>query len=271
MNALPTAFTKYHGNGNDFIIFDLVQQSNRELLERIVSRASQLCDRHRGIGADGILVLSENDSHFLMTIVNADGSFAANCGNGLRCAADYLFRHHHQNKNSITIEVGGSSFVCARVDGMVEVAMGTCRVTAPQEIALASTSARVTWANASIGNKHTLFIFDRCVVNYEEILAEVTAKFSDINDTNIGFIFVDDSGQIISRVHERGVGWTKSCGTGACVAAAALATKNPVTVRQPGGDLSVRATRISSSSDGGIYDIMQRGEAEVSFTGLCQL
>lgn len=273
MSTFSSAFTKYHGNGNDFIIFDLTEKTS--LYQIIIDNARDLCHRHRGIGADGVILLANNEHHFHMTIVNADGSLANNCGNGLRCAAAYLFKER-KIIGPIEIVLNNRIFLCQKIDDEISVAMGSCRIVQLDEIRLDLLPGLAKCAFGHIGNSHLAILVDKPILDEDGLLNEVRRKTANASDLNIGFLSIEPSGRIISKVFERGVGWTNSCGTGACIAASFVALLfpdqiNPVIISQPGGDVSITVSLREKSGNEATFDIVQRGKAAESFTGICQL
>ena len=101
-------FTKWQGTGNDFVLIDCMQKSE----EPYVKAAKEICDRHYGIGADGILlVLPSDKADIRMRIINADGSEAEMCGNGIRCFARYVYEAGHVKGDSFTVETGAGILV----------------------------------------------------------------------------------------------------------------------------------------------------------------
>ncbi|MGE0788821.1 MAG: diaminopimelate epimerase [Sandaracinaceae bacterium] len=261
--AVP--FDKYEGLGNDFILVDESVPMTRE-------RAIALCDRHRGIGADGVLVVGDAPS---MRVFNADGSTPEMCGNGVRCVARYLFaRGRVRNEPFVLDTEAGPHRVEVRADGTVQVAMRPASL-APADIALDSErpwidepialGARTLHLTAvSMGNPHAV-TFDDVGDARRELgpMLEVHPRFRE--RANIGFASLTADGMDLA-VWERGVGWTQACGTGACAAAVAAvvtgraARHADLTVRLPGGPLTIRV-----QDDGA--PILMTGPARFVFTG----
>jgi diaminopimelate epimerase len=272
MSFWSSTFTKFHGNGNDFIIFDLAKQPS-DSPQLIIENASRLCHRHLGIGADGLILLTKTN-RWHMTIVNADGSIASNCGNGLRVAASYIFRHHEQD-GPVSISLNERTFACERFGEEIRVAMGMCRITYADSHPFSQIGGVIKYAYGEMGNEHLLFLVDQEVNDFDGLLDEIQ-KVIPKDKFNIGFLSRGLNEQIFSHVFERGVGWTKSCGTGAMAAACFWATlypshTNPLIISQPGGDLLVEVAVISRAVDLWTFDIVQQGKATEVFTGICQL
>jgi len=274
-------FTKMHGCGNDFIVVDDVA-NEWDFDEEAVQL---LCDRHFGIGADGLILVrnaSDPEGDFFMLYVNADGSLAEMCGNGVRVFAKYLDDTGRVGGDTIAVQTLGGikridivrdengAFSLARVDMGTPVLDAASIPTAlpgdPVVDALVSTDAgdvRVTCV--SMGNPHAIVWVDdvdTAPVTATGPLVEAAPVFP--RRTNVEFAQVVDSGRIRLRVWERGVGETLACGTGACatLVAAALTgrTGRSATIELPGGDLD-----IEWSEDGRVG---MTGPAETVFTGV---
>ena len=274
-------FTKMHGCGNDFIVVDDVA-NEWDFDEEAVQL---LCDRHFGIGADGLILVrnaSDPEGDFFMLYMNADGSLAEMCGNGVRVFAKYLDDAGRVSGDTVAVQTLGGikridivrdekgAFSLARVD------MGTPVLDAagipttlpgdPVVDALVTTEAgdvRVTCV--SMGNPHAIVWVDdvdSAPVTTTGPLVEAAPVFP--RKTNVEFAQVVDSGRIRLRVWERGVGETLACGTGACATLVAAAvtgrTGRSATIELPGGDLD-----IEWDEDG---RVRMTGPAETVFTGV---
>ena len=248
---MEVRFEKYEGLGNDFLV---VEASDAPLGP---DDARRLCDRHRGVGGDGVLLTGLRDGRPFMRVLNADGSVPEMCGNGVRCVALHLLQ---------TGRVGGDPFELdtdagphrVRVhrggaEGWVEVWMRPpslapadlpLRADAPwidAPIELAGARLRVT--AVSMGNPHAV-TFDELGAAVEVIgpALELDPRFPE--RVNVGFARCAEAG-IDLRVWERGVGWTQACGTGACAAAVAAvetgraARGDEIAVTLPGGELRI--------------------------------
>jgi diaminopimelate epimerase len=268
---------KYHGLGNDFVVLDRRQTG----VDIDADTSRWMCDRRRGIGADGVLSLLPSQAGAARMVVhNADGSIAEMCGNGLRCAVKYLVDHSGQRPERINVETGAGGLACFPAygpDGVVEVdvSMGPARLVAPN---LPSGATGQPFLEApipgltglrgsavSMGNPH-LVLLDRPLDEAERLglTLEVHPSFPD--RTNVEFVRVDQDGLTVV-VWERGCGLTQACGTGACASAAAavLAKRLPadawLRVTLPGGDLQIRVP-----SD--LSDIRLRGPVTSVFEGV---
>jgi diaminopimelate epimerase len=257
-------FAKYHGLGNDFIVVDLRDARGEDaaaVQEPAVVRA--LCDRQFGIGADGVLaILPAHTAVARMRVLNADGSEAEMCGNGIRCVAVELHERGGVGEREIAIETGAGRLVCELADAHVTVSMGAPRLlrgeipmTGPagqrcieQPLAIAGQPTHA-FTGVSMGNPHAVSFVDarddamRLATSLGPIV-EHHAWFPQ--RTNVEFAHVRSPREIDLVVWERGVGITLACGTGACATAvAALLTGRieegpPVMVNLPGGQLQIR-------------------------------
>jgi len=233
-------FVKGHGTENDFVV--LPDPDGRLVLSAGLVR--RLCDRRAGLGADGVLRVVPTalapeaarwvgESRWFMDHHNADGSTAEMCGNGVRVYARYLVHAGLAEPGHLRLATrGGIKEVdVPDADGLISVDMGPARVGEPVDV----DGAQATFVD--LGNPHAVL-----TVPSVEALGALTTSRLDLNVE-----YVEDLGPaaIAMRVHERGVGETRSCGTGACAAvvATALRTGTPrgtaYDVRVPGGDLTV--------------------------------
>jgi diaminopimelate epimerase len=244
-------FFKYHGLGNDFVVLDR-RQSAQDVDAALTRR---LCDRHFGIGADGVLtILPEAGAAGRMVVHNADGSIAQMCGNGLRCVVKHLAERSGDRPQRLDVATGAGRLSCEiawsgdRVH-TVTVAMGPARLEAPilpgggpfvqQPIeGLVGTAV-------SMGNPH-LVLLDTPPSEAARLGPGLEVHPSFPERTNVEFVEPRTAGGLRVTVWERGVGLTLACGTGACAAvtAAALAGRAPfdawVPVELPGGVLEIK-------------------------------
>lgn len=257
-NNLTLKFSKMHGCGNDFIMLNGFSQN---LPTDMGQLAIQLCDRHFGIGADGILALYPTAAaDFEMRLFQPDGSEAEMCGNGIRCAALFARQQGIVSHNDLTVQTlaGLIKPSINPADGQVRVDMGLPRLT-PAEIPCLIENNNAPLLNqplevlgrefkfcaVSMGNPHAIIFLDSAPQNlavekYGPLL-EHNAIFPA--RANIEFAQVLDEHNIEVRVWERGVGETLACGTGACATVvAALLTdraQSPVNIKLPGGTLQI--------------------------------
>lgn len=279
---MTQAFTKYHGLGNDFILIDN-RASNTPLLTP--EEAVQWCDRHFGIGADGVIFAlpGQNGTDYTMRIFNADGSEPEMCGNGIRCMARFI-------ADLETIERGnarpaynvhtlaGTMVLKMEEDGQVTVDMGQPWLLAAEiPTTLAAPDQQVvrqplevagkTWevTCVSMGNPHCItFVDDVAAVPLEAIGPQFEHHAVFPKRTNTEFIQVVQRNYLKMRVWERGAGITLACGTGACASVVAGVLNDlcdrRATVELPGGCLLIEWSAV----DGHLY---MTGPAQQVFVG----
>ena len=265
-------FEKWHGLGNDFIV---VQQAVSPELVR------KLCDRRRGIGADGVVALRMlSDASVRMVIVNADGSRPEMCGNGLRCAAGFVAERGGWSDGLLLVRTDAGDRRCDLVRRSettfdVGVAMGATRVGERFRFrpdAPGPHGDGLAFVDVDVGNPHAVTFDAIDDLDIARLGSEVERAAPGGRNVELCRIFEPglpghpDAGRLIEvAVWERGVGLTPACGTGACaVVAAAVAqglvpASGDVRVRLPGGELVVRV-----DADGQAH---MRGPAERVFSG----
>lgn len=250
-------FVKSQALGNDFIIIEDLE----ERYELNPSTVERLCDRHFGIGADGLMIVRHsNHADFFMLFFNSDGSKAEMCGNGIRCFVSYLFKHGLISKQAIKIETAGGVrevFLMLKEGKLEAIRVNMGRPTfntpdIPMESRAHEFINEVLEVNGeeiqatclSVGNPHcVIFVddLDKAPVGEQGALIEKLAVFP--NRINVEFVQVVKEDEIKVRVWERGVGETLACGTGACAAILAgvrnKLISRKVKVNLPGGDLDI--------------------------------
>lgn len=256
-------FWKVHGLGNDFVVVE-----GPALMAP--DRAVRLCDRRRGIGADGVLTVlpAREGGAAYMHIYNSDGTVAAMCGNGIRCVARHLAETRGLD-GEIVVETDSGPRRCtvhrgaAGVDS-VTVDMGRARVEGTQEFEVGVELVRAL--RVSMGNPHVVILDGPDPGRAATLGPAIEAKVP--GGVNVGFGRA--SGLAIDLVvWERGAGLTEACGTGACAAVVAalhegrLTGSGPVTVRLPGG-----ALEITVDAD---LSVFMKGPAERVFSGEADL
>ena len=259
------SFAKYEGLANDFILMGAVDEA-----EISPELAKALCDRRRGIGADGVLVvLPPRDPACVgrMKVINADGSIAEMCGNGLRCVALHVARARGASVVAYIFDTDAGPRGCMVDDaggsGLVTVDMGAVRLTGTRKVEL--DGAPLELYLADVGNPHAVALGDFSRKFVDRVGPRVSTHSSFPRGTNVEFARVQD-GAIDLVVWERGVGVTSACGTGACAAVAVACEKKlvprdvSVTVRLPGGSLEIS---LASAND----HAMMRGPARHVFSG----
>lgn len=254
-------FTKMHGLGNDYVCINCF----RERVEDPPGFARALCDRHYGIGADGlILICPSKVSDFKMEIYNSDGSVAGMCGNGIRCLGKYVYDYGLTGKQTLSIETksGIRNMHLQIRDGKAcgaMVDMGVPRLNAHSipilsekdlvindPIEVQEKNYRMT--GISMGNPHAVIFSEEINgIPLEETGRELEFHPRFPERANIEFCHVTARNRMEVRVWERGVGETLACGTGACAAVVASVlndlTDEEVIVKLLGGELSVRWDR----------------------------
>jgi diaminopimelate epimerase len=270
-SSLMLRFTKMNGAGNDFILFD--NRTGDINLDR--NQIAHLCDRHRGIGADGILLLEKptNGADFRMRYFNADGGEAEMCGNGARCFARFANKVGGQ-KAKISFETL-AGVISAELKGDLV----TLRMTDPTDLRLnvdLSTAAQnktVHFINSGVPH----VVIPVAKIDDADVRREGAAirhlKMFSPNGTNVNFIEKRGPNKIAIRTFERGVeDETLACGTGivasALIFAASEDCEGPIAVLARGGDeLQVGFERI----DGSFRNVTLTGPAEFVFEGTIEI
>lgn len=266
---MELAFTKMHGLGNDFIVIEDLDAE----LEFSADAVQWFCDRHFGIGADGLILIRRATSpgaDLYMHYVNSDGTLAEMCGNGIRCFAKYVVDHGliEQGRNEIVVEtLGGLKAITLARDETGEVClatvnMGTPRLAAEEipttlpgnpvvKVPLETRIGTYEVTCVSMGNPHCIIWVEDVDTAPVELVGPIIERHPAFpNRTNVEFAELTPEGAIRIRVWERGCGETLACGTGAAatLVAATLAGKvdREAVVELPGGEL---ATEWDESSD----------------------
>jgi diaminopimelate epimerase len=264
-------FTKMHGLANDYVFINCFQ----EQVEDPASLAQVLSDRHKGIGADGlILICPSQTADVRMCIFNADGSEAEMCGNGIRCVAKYVYEHELTEAGapfsvpgqppwpaSLNIETGNGILAVGLIIGDADtvhevcVNMGQPRLK-PQEIPVKLPGENIVhqpikilghellMTCVSMGNPHAIFFCDDVgIIELEKLGPAIENHSLFPNRVNAHFVQIDNPREFTMRTWERGSGVTMACGTGACAACVAAVLTNRcdriATAHLPGGDLDL--------------------------------
>lgn len=279
-------FSKMEGLGNDFVVFD-----DRDL--KVGNKFSyndlsvKLCDRHFGVGADGLIVVLNSTTHDIKyRIFNPDGSEPQMCGNGMRCFAKFVYENKIVQKEEFTVETLAGTIipkVNVNAEGMVEtvrVDMGEPVLEAKkvpfisnneraisEEIEIDGVKLNVT--AVSMGNPHAVFFVDKAtdyLVRNIGSQIEIFERFPE--KTNVEFIEVLSKNEMNMRVWERGAGETLACGTGACATLVAAVlngkTENKALIHLMGGDLTIEWNRDTNH-------IFKTGPAKLVFNGVLTL
>ncbi|WP_261553841.1 diaminopimelate epimerase [Frankia tisae] len=280
-------FVKGHGTGNDFVVLPDPDGD----LELTVDLVRAVCDRRRGVGADGVLrvVLSAavpeaaslaGTARWFMDYRNADGSIAEMCGNGARVFARYLVAAGYAQPGRFTIATrAGLRLVEVPAEGDVTVEMGPPRLSAGPGSAVSVADRDFTAVGVSMGNPHAVcFADDLDVPALRGLDLARPPVFSPVdfpNGVNVEIV-VDRPGGVAMRVYERGVGETASCGTGACAVAVAWAARRGLRPAAPAaGEGAVSAVEVEVDVPGGglvvVWSpdtVLLRGPAELVFDGV---
>lgn len=277
-------FTKFHGFGNDYIVFEERQVSGVESLNDFARR---VCDRHYGAGADGITVVNraeDESADFRVRIFNVDGSEAGLSGNGTRCTVAYLYYHGLWSQDELRLQTrsgvklyrlreriaeGHYWFESELGQPAFESALVPILTDEPRErvtnypLTVAGVQVQVT--ALSMGNPNCIiFVEDFDALDWRTIgrALETHEQFPD--RTNVVFVRVSDRSNIEVRIWERGVGETFSSGTCSCAAAVASAlnelTERRVSVHTPGGIIEVEWRTKDN-------EVVMTGRADIVYTG----
>lgn len=239
-------FIKCHGTGNDFILIDEISNNYSFTEEQRNYLAITLCDRKKSIGADGMLYVlksKEHDGH--MRIFNADGTEPEMCGNGLRCVGRYLL--DLLNKEKITVETMKASYEVKAFEDLysgvrtVEIEINTvnfdtaslpliCNERFHIEKPIPELSEQLSFTAVSITNPHLVTFVDEIdITQIEEIGIKANSTKSILpQGVNVNFVRVLSEDSIYVKTYERGVGLTKSCGTGMTASTVVYCLKNPM-------------------------------------------
>jgi|SRR5215472_5639234 len=239
-------YAKGHGTGNDFIIVpDLDDQ-----LELGADVVRQLCDRHAGIGADGVLRVvgrASGSAPWFMDYRNRDGTIAEMCGNGIRVFARYLLDHRLADGPDLVIATrAGTRTVRQEPDGALTVDMGPASIGRPSWAVIAG--RRYTGVSVFVGNPHLVCLIAKPIAGIDLSQPPEIDEDAFPAGVNVEIARVTGDHVLEMRVHERGSGETLSCGTGAvatAVAAAGGAGEWPGTPGQIPWVVDVRGGRLT--------------------------
>ncbi|MFJ7217107.1 diaminopimelate epimerase [Amycolatopsis sp. NPDC098790] len=261
-------FLKGHGTQNDFVL--LPDPAGR--LELTEARVAALCDRQRGLGADGVLrvvraaaIDEPSAGEWFMDYRNADGSIAEMCGNGTRVFARYLVDSGMEREGEFVIGTrAGDRPLVVHPDRSVTVQMGPATITGTSVTVVAGRP--FSGVAVDVGNPHLVSLIDEDVADLD--LRDQPDFDHDVFPHGVNLEFVNRLGEgaLRMRVHERGVGETRACGTGTVAAVAAAfhlagTDTGESTVDIPGGRVTVTVTR-GASTLSGPAEIVARGEID---------
>jgi diaminopimelate epimerase len=257
-------YVKSHGLGNDYIVIDPANVPFAVTPEAV----RLICDRHRGVGSDGILVVAPSSgADFGVRIFNPDGTEAEKSGNGARIFAKFLREHGYTDKDRFTLHTLGGRVTCAleHEDGrvaQVTVDMGKARFDALDAIETAGQRFEIT--SVSVGNPHCVIVVpDLATIDIHALGPKIETHPVFPHRTNVQFAQVVSRSEVRILIWERGAGYTLASGSSSCAVVAAVHRKGlvdrDVTVSMPGGQLS-----ISIATDG---EIRMRGPVEEICSG----
>ncbi len=270
-------FWKYHGLGNDFVVVENLERTcpmDPEFVKKV-------CDRHTGVGADGILYIeADPDADAFMRVLNSDGTEAEMCGNGIRCVAKHIFDFASSPSENIRINTpAGMKNIKVQVRGGTAVG-ATVNMGAPQleqadipmtgqgkfiDGTIEVDGRSIAGTAVSMGNPHIIIFQELSDEDIRDLGPKLEKHPLFPRKTNVEFVRV--KGDVLDvKVFERGAGWTLACGTGACATAVAAGLKGiaplgqDVKVRLPGGELMIKVAEDLSS-------VHMTGPAERVFSG----
>lgn len=269
-------FYKMQGAGNDFVF---IEDFNNEIKEECLL-AEKVCDRHFGIGADGLVIVRKSETaNAKMVIINADGSRANMCGNAIRCFGKYVYDHKIASGTKFSVETGdGIKDIEIILENdkvkYVRVYMGNpsyrgCDIPLnnlesiiEREISVDNKSYKMT--TVLVGVPHTIIFEDNEEYNVVEDGSKIEKLDIFKEGSNVNFVKVIDDTHIRVNTWERGAGATLACGTG-CSASVVVAKKlglvsrdKEIFVKAPGGELVIEVLG---------EDVYMKGPAEVVFKG----
>ncbi|NWF29211.1 diaminopimelate epimerase [Streptomyces sp. PKU-EA00015] len=274
----PVPFLKGHGTENDFVIVPDPDNS----IDLPAAAVARLCDRRAGIGGDGLLHVVRSAAHpeardmaaeaeWFMDYRNADGSIAEMCGNGVRVFARYLQRVGHVEAGDIAVATRGgvkrvhiAKAAAGAGAGMGDITVSMGRALLPEDGVTVTIEGR-SWParNVNMGNPHAVAFVDD-LAHAGNLFSAPPVSPASVYPDGVNVEFVADRGErhVAMRVHERGSGETRSCGTGACAVAVAAA-------RRDGVDPSVTGAPVAYTVDlpGGRLVITERPDGEIEMTG----
>ena len=257
-------YVKSHGLGNDYIVIDPAKVPFAVTPEAV----RLICDRHRGVGSDGILLVAPpSDADFGVRIFNPDGTEAEKSGNGVRIFAKFLREHGYTDKDRFTLHTQGGRVTCVleHEDGriaQIAVDMGKARFDPLDAIEVDGRRFEVT--SVSVGNPHCVIVVpDLARIDVRALGPKIETHPAFPHRTNVQFAQVVSRNEVRILIWERGAGYTLASGSSSCAVVAAVHRKGlvdrDVKVSMPGGQLS-----ISIAPDG---EIRMRGPVEEICTG----
>lgn len=275
-------FVKWQGAGNDFVIVNALEASE-ETINEYQQAAARICDRHFGIGADGlVLLLPSHCADFKMRIFNSDCTEAEMCGNATRCIARYVYEEHLTGKTKIQLETK-AGMICPEIifdNGKihsVKVDMGEPVLLGDKIPVKGFDGKRIVrepldvdgktkqMTCVSMGNPHcVIFVDDVNTVNLPDIGPKIETHPLFPKKINVEFAQVKSNEHIRMRVWERGAGITLACGTGSCATLVAACLNGLISGRKSRIDLDGGTLDIEWGEDNHVY---MSGPADRVFAG----
>ncbi len=254
-------FFKMNGIGNDYIFIDNIVKPNKHVTKKIIKK---ICDRHYGVGGDGVIVLCPTKSADVkMKIYNSDASEANLCGNAARCVAFYMSKK--LEKNNITIKSSEKTLYCQVVENeqdhaTVSVNLGEAKLIETKILAYKGQKYKLYIVD--VGNLHCVTFVKNLNFNTKDFCEQIQNLECFSGNINVDIACVKND-VIDLIVYERGSGFTMACGSGACASAFVShyinLTNSKVVVCQKGGKLAVAITD---------NNIVMSGECEYVFDGV---
>ena len=260
--ATRVAFSKMEGCGNDYLLVDGAARAFP--ISQAGALARRWSDRHFGVGADGLILLTrEPDGALRMSMWNADGSRGAMCGNGLRCFARFAAANGYAETAQFVVQTdAGPREVELLGTDLVRAAMGEVQVTSPRFVDVAG--RRLEFVLGDAGNPHAVtFVEDVDAAPVHEVGAAMQAHAAFPGGVNVEFVQVTGADRIRQRTFERGSGETLACGTGAAVAA--LAARQSGNIRGAATHVGLRGGTLTVVGAGASLAI--EGPARTVFCG----
>ncbi|WP_129932443.1 MULTISPECIES: diaminopimelate epimerase [unclassified Pseudomonas] len=235
-------FVKYHAAGNDYLVYH-----DKTPFDCSMLAISVICDRHRGLGSDGILVpVIEPGKMLSVQIFNTDGSEAEKSGNGLRILCRYLWDQGIVSHEPFELLTKGGKVRCQVLDDgrRISIAMGMATFPENERHSMEVDGMRLHLNLVSMGNPHCVVFVDQATEALARKLGPTIEQLSLFpNRTNVQFVNVVDRRNLMVQIWERGVGYTLSSGTSSCAAAAVSRrlgfVDDHVTVHMPGGEITI--------------------------------
>lgn len=269
--------TKMQGCGNDFVVIDYSEYEKTGL--EMSELAKKLCDRHFGLGADGMIIpkLDSKDTDIAWYFYNSDGTTAQMCGNGMRCFAKYVYDKKLMGKKKFSVKTG-AGVISPEIldDGNVKVNMSS-PILEPEKIPFKSNENLNQKINVldkefiinavSMGNPHCVIFTQNDVYEMAKTYGPEFEKHEMFPEkTNVEFVKIKSRNEVDFCVYERGCGITLACGTGACASVVAGVLNNltdcKVKVNLLGGAVTVDWSEHEQGLSENIYLI---GPAEYSY------